>query len=124
MKIIDINNVEAKEVDGSNPLFFGGRVHTQFILGEEFGAKEIQIVNVKFAPGARNKFHAHTVGQILHVIEGKGIVATQEKEYTVTPGTIVFIDPGEVHWHGATDDSSFAHLSISGRPSELKIIED
>ena len=110
MKIIDVKDVEAKEIDESNPLFFGGKVFTQFILGEEFGGKEIQIVNVKFTKGARNKFHTHTVGQILYVIEGKGIVATKEKEYTVTPGMAIFIDPGEVHWHGATADSSFAQI--------------
>ena len=124
MKIINIKDVEAKEVEGSNPLFFGGKVCTQFVLGEELGAEKIQIVNVQFDPGARNKFHTHSVGQILYVTEGKGIVATREKEYIVTPGMAIFIDPGEVHWHGATEDSSFAHLSIIGQPSEMDIVEE
>ena len=123
MKIINIKDVEAKEVEGSNPLFFGGKVHTQSILEEEYGARRIQIVNVKFAPGARNKFHTHSLGQILYVTEGRGIVATKEKEYIVTPGMAIFISPGEAHWHGATKDSSFAHLSITGQPNEMKIVE-
>ena len=77
----------------------------------------------EFAPGARNKFHTHSREQILYVTEGKGIVATRDKEYTVTPGTVVYIPVNEEHWHGATKDSSFAHLSIIGGPQEMKITE-
>jgi quercetin dioxygenase-like cupin family protein len=122
MKIINLKDVAAEDVKG-NPLFSGGKVNTQFILEEEYKASKIQIVNVQFAPGARNKFHTHSTEQILYVIEGKGIVATRDKEYMVTTGTAIFIPPGEEHWHGATRDSSFAHLSIIGRPNELKITE-
>lgn len=123
MEIINVKDVEAKEVDGGNPLFFGGKVHTQFVLEEEYGAKKIQIVNVQFAPGARNKFHTHSSAQILYVTEGEGTVATKDKEYIVTSGMAIFIPPGEAHWHGATKDSSFVHLSIIAQPSEVKIVE-
>lgn len=67
---------------------------------------------VTFKPGARLDFHTHTYEQILYTTEGKGIVATREKEYTLTPGSIVYIAPGEVHWHGATKDSTFSHICI------------
>ena len=122
MKIINLKDAEAKTVEGS-PLFFGGQVQTQFLLEEEHHAPKISISNVKFNPGARNRFHSHSGEQILYVIEGKGIIATKDKEYTITPGMLVFIPPGEIHWHGATKDSSFAHLSIIGQPDELKIAD-
>ncbi len=67
---------------------------------------------VTFKPGARLKFHTHSFEQILYITAGKGIVATKDKEYTVTPGTIVYIAPGEAHWHGAAKDSSFAHVCL------------
>ncbi len=70
------------------------------------------ILLVTFGPGARLNFHTHTFEQILYVTGGKGIVATREEEKVVTPGAVVFIPPGEVHWHGATADSSFTHLAI------------
>lgn len=70
------------------------------------------ILLVAFSPGARLNFHTHTFEQILYVTEGKGIVATKQKEQIVTPGAVIFISPGEVHWHGATTDSSFAHIAI------------
>jgi quercetin dioxygenase-like cupin family protein len=67
---------------------------------------------VTFSPGARLNFHIHDSEQILYITEGKGIIATKDKEYTVTPGCIVYIPAGEVHRHGATDNSSMTHVAI------------
>ena len=122
MKILNLKETENKDVS-KEPLFTGGKVQTQFILEEEFKSEKLQIVNVKFAPGARNKFHTHTKPQILFVTEGKGIVATRDKEYKIEPGTAIIIPAGEAHWHGAEKGSSFAHLSIIGQPQEMKIVE-
>jgi quercetin dioxygenase-like cupin family protein len=119
MKIVDLKSVEENEI--AAPLFTGGKVHLQPLLEEEFGGDKIQVVNVKFAPGARNKFHTHTTEQILFVLEGEGIAATRDEERLVTPGTLVYFDAGEEHWHGATKESSFAHLSILNPQQEMKI---
>ena len=104
-------------------MFFGGKVYTQFVLQVEDKAKKIQVVYVKFVPGARNRLHTHSTEQILIVTEGKGIVATKSQEHMVTPGMIVLVSPGKEHWHGATKDSSFAHVSIIGQPNEMKLVE-
>ena len=122
MKIINVKDVEPKEVS-KDPLFFGGKVTTQFVLEEDNKAQKLQIVLVRFAAGARNRLHTHSTEQILVFTEGKGIIATKDKEHIVTPGMIAFISPGEEHWHGATKDSSFAHLSIIGQPNEMRIVK-
>ena len=122
MKIINVNEVLAKEVS-TDPLFFGGKVTTQFVLEEDHASKKLQIVLVRFAAGARNKLHTHSTEQILVVTEGKGIIATKDQEHIVTPFMIAIISPGEEHWHGAAKDSSFAHLSIIGQPNEMKIVK-
>jgi quercetin dioxygenase-like cupin family protein len=122
MKIFNLKDAIENDVS-SQPLFTGGTVKTQAILEEGFQAEKIQIVNVMFQPGARNKFHTHSRAQILYVTEGEGIVASREKEYRVTKGTTIYIPAGEEHWHGAINDSHFAHLSIIGQPQEMKIVE-
>jgi quercetin dioxygenase-like cupin family protein len=122
VKIINLKEIENKDVS-KEPLFTGGKVQTQFVLEEEFKTEKIQIVNVKFASGVRNKFHTHTRQQVLYVTEGKGIVADREREYKLEPGIAVIIPAGEEHWHGAAKNSSFAHLSIIGQPQEMKITE-
>lgn len=65
-----------------------------------------------FGIGGRLNWHTHDSEQILLITEGRGIVATKEKEYVVTPGSIVYIPAGENHWHGACDDSSMTHLNV------------
>jgi quercetin dioxygenase-like cupin family protein len=120
MKIINVNEVETSDVS-KDPLFFGGKVTTQSVLEEDHTGNKVQVMMVNFAPGARNKPHTHTTEQILIVTEGKGIVATKDNEHIITPGMIVYISPEEEHWHGATKDSAFSHLSILGEPHKFKI---
>ena len=123
MRIINVADIESKEVP-MDPLFFGGKVFTQFVLEEEHKAEKIQVVNVRFAAGARNRLHTHTTEQILIITEGKGIVATKTQEHTVTPGMIVLVSPGEEHWHGATKDSEFSHIVITRTESKTTQLED
>lgn len=65
-----------------------------------------------FGIGGRLNWHTHDSEQILYITDGRGIVATKDKEYVVTPGTIVYISAGENHWHGATPESTMTHLNI------------
>jgi len=65
-----------------------------------------------FGIGGRLNWHTHDSEQILYVTEGRGIVATVDKEYVITPGLVVYIPAGEKHWHGASDESAMTHLNI------------
>ncbi len=109
MKVIKTSEVEVKE---STSAIFRGKVHTQRLIDEKV-AKELQINIVNFSPGARTVLHTHTTEQVLYVIGGKGILATENEEHMVTPGAIICVPPGELHWHGATKDTSFSHISIT-----------
>ena len=120
MKVINTKDVEPREV-GGEALFTGGKVYLQPVLDGEHKGDKIRVSNVKFAPGARNKFHTHTTEQILIITDGQGTVATKEREYEALPGMVFFISPGEEHRHGAIKDSSFAHMVILGEPEEMKI---
>ncbi len=108
MKVVRISDIEAEE--STNPIF-RGKVSVQRLIGES--EDELRAAVVNFSPGAVNVFHTHTSAQILYVTEGEGIVATENEEVTVTPGTIIFIPAGEKHWHGATKDTAFSHIFVS-----------
>jgi len=108
MKVVKINDIKAEE--STRPIF-RGKVSIQRLIGEN--EDELRAAVVNFGPGAVNVFHSHTADQILYVTKGKGIVATEEEEVEVTPGTIIFIPAGEKHWHGATKDTAFSHIFIS-----------
>ena len=68
---------------------------------------------VTFEPGARTAWHTHPLGQTLVVTAGSGWVQewggpTQE----IREGDVVWIPPGQKHWHGATATTSMTHIAI------------
>ncbi len=109
--MIVVNSENITAVETKDEIVGKGPVHRKTLIDSK-DTGGFSVLLVSFGPGARLNFHIHTYEQILYVTEGKGIVATKSKEYTVTPGDTIFIQPGEVHWHGATEDSSFAHIAI------------
>ncbi|HLW60994.1 MAG TPA: cupin domain-containing protein [bacterium] len=74
-------------------------------------ARGIDMVAVFFAPGARTRPHVHKTYQALHIVEGEGIVATEQERRLIRPGDIVVIPAGQWHWHGATPTSAMCHIS-------------
>ena len=68
---------------------------------------------VTFEPGARTAWHTHPLGQTLIVTSGFGRVqrlggAIEE----IRPGDVVWIEPGEKHWHGASPSTGMTHIAI------------
>jgi quercetin dioxygenase-like cupin family protein len=90
---------------------FTGTVYGDALLDGSEGAA---VTSVFFAPGARTFWHSHENGQVLHVLEGRGVVATQgDTPQPIGPGDLVWAPPGELHWHGGGPDSMVLHLAIS-----------
>ncbi len=68
---------------------------------------------VTFEPGARTAWHTHALGQTLIVTAGIGCVqcwgGTIEE---IRPGDVVWFEPGEKHWHGASPTAAMTHIAI------------
>ncbi len=72
------------------------------------------LFRVLFEPGARTNWHTHPEGQILYVLTGMGRLQKEgEGILEIQPGDIVYIAPGEKHWHGAAPDTFMVHIAIS-----------
>lgn len=68
---------------------------------------------VTFEPGARTVWHRHPLGQMLIVTAGCGLVQRQGGPVEVIrPGDMVWIEPGEKHWHGATPTTAMTHIAV------------
>ena len=104
-----------------NPLFTGPDVTRQSLLPD---SKDLRVSIVNFGKGVRNKFHTHDVDQLLIIIAGKGIVATEKEERVVTVGEVVLFPAGEKHWHGATKDSEFSHIVVTRAGVRLTQLEE
>ncbi|WP_447642132.1 MULTISPECIES: (R)-mandelonitrile lyase [Chitinophagaceae] len=71
---------------------------------------------VTFEPGARSKWHTHPAGQILLVMDGVGYY--QEKgqpKKILRKGDAIKCPPNVPHWHGASADTAFVQIAITGR---------
>jgi 4-carboxymuconolactone decarboxylase len=68
---------------------------------------------VTFEPAARTAWHTHPLGQVLIVTAGVGRVQRWgDPVDEIRKGDVVWIPPGQKHWHGAATNSSMAHIAI------------
>ena len=90
----------------------------KFFKGQSYlkrlNEKDVPVANVTFEPGCRNKWHIHRGGgQLLIVTAGEGFLQFEgEPAQRLRAGDAVYIPKDVKHWHGATKDSWFAHLSV------------
>ena len=69
--------------------------------------------SVTFEPGARTAWHTHPLGQVLIVTAGRGRVQRQGGPVEeIRPGDVVWFEPGEKHWHGASATTAMTHIAI------------
>lgn len=68
---------------------------------------------VSFDPGARTAWHTHPLGQTLYVVSGSGRIQTWGGEIReIRAGDVVWIPPGEKHWHGAGPKTAMTHVAM------------
>lgn len=86
------------------------RIDPLFVANE---ARRAEASTVTFEPGARTAWHTHPLGQTLVVTAGLGLVQREggpiEK---IRPGDVVWFEPGEKHWHGASPSTGMTHIAI------------
>jgi quercetin dioxygenase-like cupin family protein len=69
--------------------------------------------SVTFEPGARTAWHTHPLGQTLIVTAGAGRAQRWGGPLEeIRPGDVVWIPPGEKHWHGASPTTAMTHIAI------------
>lgn len=90
---------------------FDGTVWADPVLPTTDG---VTINSIYFTPGAHTHWHRHERGQILQVTAGSGWVCSEGgAPQRLQAGDVVWVPPGERHWHGASTGSAMAHLAIS-----------
>ena len=69
--------------------------------------------SVTFEPGARTAWHTHPLGQTLIVTAGCGRVQRWGGPIEeIRLGDVIWFEPGEKHWHGATPTTAVTYIAI------------
>ena len=113
MKLVHKPPTEKAPVDR----FIGEAWLDVIVRGE--APSHVRVSVVRFAPGTRNAWHAHALGQTVHVTEGVGRTQARGGELLeIRAGDTVHTPPGEWHWHGAAPNHFMTHLAIWEAPAE------
>src|SRR6266567_8087103 len=68
---------------------------------------------VTFEPAARTAWHTHPLGQVLIVTAGYGLAQREGGPVEeIRPGDVVWLEPGEKHWHGASPTTAMTHIAV------------
>ncbi|MEM6439925.1 MAG: cupin domain-containing protein [Pseudomonadota bacterium] len=95
-----------------NPDYFTGTVFMDPIHSAPAPAR-VAAVRVTFTPGARTAWHKHPYGQTLYIVAGVGRFAVRGQEVQeIRAGDVVWIPPGEEHWHGAGPETLMSHVAM------------
>jgi len=75
--------------------------------------------SVTFEPGARTRWHSHPAGQIILALDGVGYYREEGKEkIIIRKGEVVKCPVNVPHWHGASPDTAFVQIAITGREKD------
>jgi quercetin dioxygenase-like cupin family protein len=108
---------EQPTVKAAADTFTGDAWFDVIVRGQE--PSQVRVNVVRFAPGARNAWHAHAVGQTVHVTDGVGRMQARGGDViAIHAGDTIHTRPGEWHWHGAAPDHFMTHLAIWEAPGD------
>jgi quercetin dioxygenase-like cupin family protein len=92
--------------------WFTGRVRVDYLFQAHDPARGAG-ASVTFEPGARTAWHTHPLGQTLIVTSGVGRVRREGGPVEeIRPGDVVWFEPGEKHWHGASPTTAMTHIAV------------
>jgi quercetin dioxygenase-like cupin family protein len=92
--------------------YFTGAVRQDPIIEAPDPAR-VRCVSVTFEAGARTVWHTHPLGQTLIVTAGCGLVQSWGGPVReIRAGDVVWFEPGEKHWHGASSTTAMTHIAI------------
>jgi quercetin dioxygenase-like cupin family protein len=92
--------------------WFTGTVRLDKLIDAPEPARVVA-ASVTFEPGARTAWHTHPLGQTLIVTAGCGRVQLWGAPINeIRPGDVVWIAPGEKHWHGAAATTAMTHIAM------------
>jgi quercetin dioxygenase-like cupin family protein len=109
---MDITRSGSKPSGKGPAEWFTGTVRIDPLIDAPAPAR-VATAAVTFEPGARTAGHTHPLGQTLIVTAGAGRVQRLDGPIEeIRPGDVVWIPPGEKHWHGASPSTAMTHIAI------------
>jgi len=92
MKIAHYTDTEAKEANEG-----ASKIKVRWVISKEMGAPNFALRVFEVEPGGYSPLHSHNWEHEVFILEGDGIVVSQDGEKRFKPGDAVFVAPNEKH---------------------------
>lgn len=111
-ELLQISRSGSRPAVPAPPEHFTGVVRIQPLF-DAIAPARTSGASVIFEAGARTAWHTHPLGQRLIVTSGVGrIQRSGDRVEEIRAGDVVWIPPGQKHWHGATPTTAMTHIAI------------
>jgi 4-carboxymuconolactone decarboxylase len=78
--------------------------------------------SANFEPSGRTNRHTQKAGQILLVLEGRGLYQEKGKAIrALDKGNVILCSPDIKHWHGAPPESGMTHVAITNYKGDSQL---
>ena len=109
-----------KGIELPNDWFTGQAFYTPLVAKDK--NNEFSALAVTFDPSVRTNWHTHPKGQVLIVIEGRGLYQEKDGEARIIKmGDVVIIPENTEHWHGASATTKMVHIAITNYKNDVQV---
>jgi len=92
VKVFSYQNIEAKEAEEGT-----SKLKVRWLITKEMGAPNFAMRLFEMAPKGYSPFHSHPWEHEVFILEGEGILLSEQGEKKFKAGDVVFILPNEKH---------------------------
>ncbi len=108
MLVRKVDDVRPDDVDAEG----AAGVKIRWLIAKDDGAPNFAMREFELEPGGHTPFHAHGWEHEVYVLAGRGVVAGEEGEFPLEPGTVVLVPPNEKHNFKNTGSEPFRFLCV------------
>jgi quercetin dioxygenase-like cupin family protein len=108
MKVVDFKDVKPEEV--KEP---GSRdVTVRWLISEKDGAPNFAMRLFEVEPSGFTPYHTHSWEHEVFVLQGRGILVAEEKNFPLKKDDAVFVPPDEKHQFKNDSNEKFAFICV------------
>jgi quercetin dioxygenase-like cupin family protein len=108
MKITNFKNIEAKEV--KEPSAEG--VTIRWLISQKDGAPNFAMRIFEVQPSGYTPYHRHSWEHEVFILEGRGTLVTEKKNFPLKKGDSVFVPPDENHQFKNDSDEKLTFICL------------
>jgi len=107
MRMFHYQDVEAKDADEGS-----SKLKVRWLISKEIGAPTFAMRLFEMEPNGYSPLHTHPWEHEVFILEGNGIVVSEQGEKQFKPGDAVFIPPNEKHQFKNTSNKPAKFLCL------------